>query len=126
MKLRIKGQSIRLRLTQSELTTFTERGSIEETLRFPGGRRLVYSVETSTEVEGLVPEYDGERLSVRMPREWVSRWADSDRVGFESTHPLHASGALTVTIEKDFECLHKRPDDEDAFPHPLADNDSSE
>lgn len=126
MKLRIKGQSIRIRLTQSELTAFTERGSIEETLRFPDGRRLVYSVETSTEVEGLVPEYDGERLSVLMPQKWASTWAESDRVGFESTHPLGEPGELTITIEKDFECLHKRPDDEDAFPHPLADNDSSE
>lgn len=53
MKLRIEGNSIRLRLTQPELSRFGATGRVEETLRLADGRRLVYALHASQEVEGL-------------------------------------------------------------------------
>ncbi len=42
MKLRIKGDSLRLRLTQGEVTALDTGGVVEEKVRFGGGAALIY------------------------------------------------------------------------------------
>ena len=120
MKLRIKGNSIRLRLTQTELDQLQTDGRVEETTAFGPGRRLVYALAAAEGLDALIATFDAGELVVSLPADWIDEWAASDRVGFEGTQPLSDGEALDLLVEKDFECLHKRPDEEDAFPHPLA------
>lgn len=120
MKLRIKGDSIRLRLTRDELSRFAGTNRVEEILHFPGGRRLHYALEASDDVDHLTARLANDVLTLMMPVSWLKTWSDTDRVGFEAVEPLESGGQLHLLVEKDFECLHKRPDDENAFPHPMA------
>lgn len=119
MKLRIVGDSIRLRLTLKEIERFGDAGRMEETLRFPGGYRLVYVLEQSPDADDLSASFDGEVMTVSVPCSWAREWIGSDQVGLETTISLE-NGALDVLVEKDFQCLHKHAEDADALPHPHA------
>lgn len=120
MKLRIKGNTLRLRLTQTELDQLQSMGRVEEATGFGPGRRLIYALASSEGLDALLATFESSELTVTMPARWVEEWATTDRVGFEGTQPVGDGAMLELLIEKDFQCLHQRPDERDAFPHPLA------
>jgi hypothetical protein len=113
MKLRIRGNSIRLRLSQTEVDDLASKGRVEEATVFPGGERFVYSL-ACVDGEEIGARFAGGSMEVTVPRARVRAWAASDEVGIES------DGALRILIEKDFQCLtpKKDEDDSDAFPNP--------
>src|ERR1019366_3610136 len=51
MKLRIQGNSLRLRLTQKEVALVRDRGLVESLVEFAPGRSLVYLLEGSPNAE---------------------------------------------------------------------------
>lgn len=127
MKLRIKGDSIRLRLTQAEVRQLAKTGTVESTMHIAHGASLTYGIRAS-DLRQLAVEGDASEVVVLVPRDWIGPWADGDQVGFEGTQDAGEGrelevGArqLAILVEKDFACLHKRPDELDAFPNPLAD-----
>lgn len=120
MKLRIKGNSIRLRLTQSEVRKFERTGLLEEFIDF-GSSRWRYAVRTvGDKFASAVPDMTG-GIEVRLPVEWVRGWMKSDKVGFEATEGNGSKDGITILVEKDFTCLTARSgeDESDHFPNPL-------
>ncbi len=122
MKLRIQGNTLRLRLTQPEIDAFRRQGAVQETIRFQPGERLVYSLETSETVSDLRVRYHHGRITVLLPAARVAGWIDTDQVGLSGEQVIEGDQVLTILVEKDFQCLHKTAADQDAdaFPHPLA------
>lgn len=113
MKIRIKGNSVRLRLTKSEVDNIALGQSVQEIVEFPGNE-LTYKISfadhsTVSFREGLI--------HVEIEKSDLSKWATSQEVGID-----FVSGKIKVLIEKDFACLITRDgeDDADAFPNPLA------
>jgi len=123
MKLRVKGDSLRLRIGPSEVTRLVEEGRVAETVHFaPGGdAKLTYALESSPvpgQSESLTVRYAGQEVAVVVPASLVKHWADSSEVGLYGSVPL-ASGVLEVVVEKDFACLDRNDaENEDTFPHP--------
>lgn len=123
MKLRIRGESLRFRLTQSEVRSLHEQGCFQEsvTLGVEGVPRLAYRVETS---EAETPDVsfttgDITVVTVLLPRTQVAEWAGSDtEVGMYFTTPW----ATKVAVEKDFRCLDEARDEDesDNFANPNA------
>ncbi len=62
MKLRIKGNSLRLRLQQAEIAALREGKAVEETVRFSPASRLVYALERGG--DALAASFDGARITV--------------------------------------------------------------
>ena len=124
VKLRIRGDSLRLRLTRGEVRQLRETGSVVETIHFGVGE-LQYELR-SADVATPVASFDGSRIAVSLPREQANAWADGDEVGIAAEQAL-AGGQLSLLIEKDFRCLAPRggEDDGDAFPHPGAESGAS-
>ena len=113
MKLRVRSGSLRLRLSQKEVERLRDTGSVEERLDVAPGAALSWTI-AAADVEAVRVSLDGARLRVEAPRATVRAWCETEEVGFGGTE-----GALTVLIEKDWECLKPRgEDDADAFPHP--------
>ena len=112
MKLRIRGNSLRLRLSQSEVTQLAQQGRVEDAIAF-GPAKLTYVLTTSA-VEHVGAIYEDHRIVVTLPKERAARWTSSDEVGIETRGDLH------ILVEKDWSCLKPREgeDDSDAFPHP--------
>jgi hypothetical protein len=111
MKLRLHAGSLRLRLSQSEVTRLQEAGKVEDRVAFSPGNALVYSIETG---EALVADLHNGEIRIVLPRPAAAQWMESDQTGIEAS-----TGTLKLLVEKDFQCLH-RPPEEDAFPNPLA------
>ena len=117
MKLRIKGNTIRLRLLRSEVERFAADGRISDEINF-GEHSLIYSLVSSNDADSTQAAMAGSEIRVIVPNVEAVDWASSDRVGIESEQPLGDGETLSILIEKDFVCVG-RPDDPDradAFP----------
>ncbi len=119
MKLRLKGDSIRLRLGPREVERLVQDGSVTETVRFGGGSAsLRYTLMVSADARGISTTFDGGRLQVSLPTADARRWAAStEQVALTANQDLGDDQRLSILIEKDFECLHGEKTD-DAFPRP--------
>jgi len=113
MKLRLQGNSLRLRLTRSEVARLERDGLVEESVSFRSGARLTYRIQTHTGPEPLHADFSGVAIAVLIPTATVRTWAVADEVG------LYAQdGTLKIAIEKDFRCLTRAQEEPDAYPHP--------
>lgn len=117
MKLRIRGSSIRLRLTRSEVAAVAEHGRVEDAVDFGSDERLVYAL-AGTDTPTLSARFDGGSITVSVPRSRAVAWALGDEVGIESD----PNASPRILIEKDFACLAPRSDEDerDNYPHPEA------
>ena len=121
MKLRIHGDSIRLRLSRSEVAEFGERGRVEDSVHFGRGAALVYALESAPDSGSARAVFDNGAIRIIVPALAARRWAITAEVGITGEQALDDHGRLTIVIEKDFQCAHKPGDqDEDTFPNPLA------
>jgi len=121
MKLRIKGNSLRLRLTRSEVQRLVEHGSVEETTAFADAVRFSYAVRLDASVHAVSAEYAAGRITVTVPEQEARQWAASELVGVYG-EVATADGVLTCAVEKDFSCIDRDdPADADAFPNPKRD-----
>jgi len=121
MKLRIRGDSIRLRLKRGEVDQLAAGTSIVEETHFPGAI-LTYRLDVS-ENGSIAATFDNGSLAVSLPNPIVLAWANTDEVSLHAEQELSGTSCLSLLIEKDFKCLepgHHRDceDDEDTFPHP--------
>jgi hypothetical protein len=116
MKLRIQDDSLRFRLTRSEVEALGSGLAVERTVHFPGGRTLRYIVAPEAGAPGPRAAFDGDAIRVTLPGGRVNTWAASDEAGIEGN-----DGPLHILVEKDFQCLHRDTAAEpDAFPNPLS------
>lgn len=120
MKLRIRANSLRLRLLQAEVRQLAEQGLVEEHTRFgPSTPPLVYALRAA-DVPALTACFAEGRIVICIPTAALQNWATGDDVGIEAAQPIGPGETLRILIEKDFVCLDGPPDDSqaDAFPHP--------
>jgi hypothetical protein len=116
MKMRIRGNSIRLRLARGEVAQLASEGRVQERTEFAPGSTLEYAIERRDDVERVGARLEDHRVVVLVPAATVRRFAESDEVGFDGTE-----GKLGILVEKDWQCLKPREEDEgDAYPHPQA------
>lgn len=119
MKLRIKGASLRLRLTQGEVRALGEGEDVEEHVPFGGGVQFTYRLRRHAQAGGISASLAGAVLEIRLPDEMARSWCDSQEVTLAGSQPA-GSQQLRITVEKDFACLAPRSDEDesDNFPHP--------
>lgn len=121
MKLRIKGDSLRLRLAQGEMRTLAERGEVEDRVSFPGGAALRYRIRVDRHNQEISATYAANLIEILVPEALAERWCGTDLVTLSATETI-ASGELRIVLEKDWACLAPREgeDESDNFPHPEA------
>lgn len=123
MKIRIKGNSIRYRLTQSEVKTLGTTGYLAEETRFGPGeaQQFVYALQTKEGITGLQAAFDGRKMVLFIPAESAKTWYGEERVGFENDVEVAPGISLHLLLEKDFACLDASHEDQsDNYPNPNA------
>ena len=115
MKLRIRENSIRLRLTKSEVAEFGEKGLIENSTEF-GKSAFIYALKSSDSAQNLQASFENGRIEIVVPKAITENWTNTEEVGISGEIE-----SLKVLIEKDFACLTVREneDESDAFPNPI-------
>jgi uncharacterized protein DUF7009 len=121
MKLRIKGPTLRLRLTQGEIRALDERGTVEEQVPFAGGASLVYRLRRASAAHEINASFRDGVVEISVPDGVAREWCNTDQVTLAHEQPVPA-GVLRITLEKDYGCLAPRADEDesDNFPHPEA------
>ncbi|HEV2134048.1 MAG TPA: hypothetical protein VGR47_07275 [Terracidiphilus sp.] len=121
MKLRIKGNSLRLRITRPELDQLMNEGRIEETITFASDdrSRLTYSLEHVATSSTPTVRFNPPSLDVLIPTAQAQQWSMGEDVGIYAAIDLGANGSLELIIEKDFACIHGTAEENrDAFANP--------
>ena len=120
MKLRINGNSLRLRVSRSELTRLMQTGRLEETIRFAPQKdaTLTYALEQSADHDAMTVRWRPQQVAVLLPHEEARKWSEGDQVGlYRDCHV--GDEILALLVEKDFACLDgTEADNEDTFPNP--------
>ena len=121
MKLRIKGDSLRFRLTQGEMRTLAERGEVEDRVSFPGGAQLKYRLRVDRDNTEISSAYRSNLIDILVPQALSEKWCGTDLVTLSATEAT-AAGELRIVLEKDWACLAPREgeDESDNFPHPSS------
>jgi len=124
MKLRIRGNSLRLRLSQSEVQRIAEQGRVEEVIEFglQPHQRICYALQSDAQANDIYATFENSTITVHVPEQAVKTWAHSNQVGLQKDQFLSEEKSLKILIEKDFQCLTPRPgeDESDNYPHPDA------
>lgn len=119
MKLRLRENSIRLRLLQSEIKLLKESGAVSETITFGESQILIYRLQIS-DVPEIKASCRDNKIIVEIPVQTANIWINSEQVGLQFNQNIADAKLLSILIEKDFVCT-ERPmdaDNKDAFPHP--------
>lgn len=120
MKLRIQGDSLRLRVTPSEVLQLITTGRVVETIHFAPGDHLSYALQHSATASCIAVSHQPHEVTVIVPTSAAQAWADGDDVGIYSAVP-NGSGSLSLAIEKDFACLDaSHTGNRDTYPNPKA------
>jgi hypothetical protein len=116
VKLRIQGNSLRLRVTQKEVAQLRRSQHVEALVEFGPGSELAYSLNGSAWAKSATAIFDGHAIRVTVPARVMREWTETGRVGIEAT----SQSGVQLLIEKDYQCLHGSGEqDADAYPHPL-------
>lgn len=121
MKLRILGNTIRIRVSQDELAQISDTGQTTDEIMFGADNRLAYLLKVSHEAEALQADFSANQITVSVPSTMAKTWTGTDQVSLHGEQSL-PEGVLKILVEKDFRCLDPRPDEDEAnlFPHPEA------
>ncbi len=121
MKLRILGNTIRFRLSRSEMEQLENIGVVENTTDFGLGAQLLYKLEIGLH-DCLEAIYSDDCIRVFVPKVMAQRWMQTDEITLQGEKSLDSGAQLKILLEKDFACLNPRQGDEnmDTFPNPAA------
>ncbi|HAI77361.1 MAG TPA: hypothetical protein DCM08_14095 [Microscillaceae bacterium] len=122
MKLRIKDNSIRLRLTRSEVQQMYDTGRVSAFTQLTTSKRLGYELVALANLPHLTAVFENDTLQISVPETLVKTWASSEtQVGFEATCQADPqTPPLAILVEKDFKCLNadRAEDESDNYEHP--------
>jgi hypothetical protein len=122
VKLRIKGNSLRLRVARSELARLSAGERVEETIRFAPEPEatLRYTLAADPASNGVKVHYSSGEIAITVSVDQMHSWNDESQVGIYATLPLREAETLEISIEKDFACLDgSDQDNRDTFANPL-------
>jgi len=123
MKMRIKGNSLRLRVTRSELARLEAGECLVELTRLGPSpdNVLSYSLKSDESAAEVTLNYQPGRIEVLLPIAALRAWSGGDEVGIYVLLNVGNGESLEVSVEKDYACLDRSAEDnEDTFANPHA------
>ncbi|MCM4162933.1 MULTISPECIES: DUF7009 family protein [unclassified Arenibacter] len=119
MKIRIKGNSIRYRLTKTEVEAFCKVGFYEEQTGFKD-QIFKYVLRSRENISHLEADFKNGTITMYLPEQNKKEWANSELVGFQHSISIGKDMELHLLLEKDFVCLDETVEDQsDNYPNPL-------
>jgi len=119
VKLRIKGDSLRLRLTRAEVQELAQSGRVEEHVHIGAHGALVYRLRRTPAAARLGATYENDAIEIQVPDRDAREWCASELVTLSGVQ-RQGEIELRILVEKDFACLAPRADEDESgnFQHP--------
>lgn len=128
MKLRLTDDSIRFRVSPTEVSALVAGNKLGTLVRFGPlpDQHFSCTIEQSSSHPEVFAIYSQGTISVTLPQILINGWAGTDRVAIEARQSVGDNAFLKILVEKDFQCLHPRSnpdegeDETDRFANPGA------
>ncbi|NOT36121.1 MAG: hypothetical protein HOP11_01950 [Saprospiraceae bacterium] len=123
MKIRITGQSLRMRLNKQDIEQLHKNKSLCQSSSFGSLTTIQFQYELKIHSNpDITTDFSNNKLQVSIPDSIAANWLNTEQVGISATIKNSDNTELYVLIEKDFQCLVPRPqeNEENNFPNPLA------
>ena len=118
MKIRMRRNSIRLRLTKTEVDSLSKIGFYTEETNFPNNT-LVYKISAKDTIEAMEASFKGNTITVYIPKKDCLDWPTNTKIGFQNTLKIDQDNTLSIMVEKDFVCMDETVEDQtDNYPNP--------
>lgn len=118
MKIRIKSNSIRFRLTKSDVSNLALNGYLQEETHFPQGK-FVYALKVLQQATELAATINTNQITMLVPAAFINNWPQNNVTGTATNVPLPENKSLYLLLEKDFVCLDETAEDQsDNFENP--------
>lgn len=120
MKIRINGNSVRIRLSKREVEQLCDNGYLSEKTSF-GDTAFEYVLEQNNDIKDLSASFDGWKITMHVPGIYLRDWAANNVVGFDANMPIDEDQTLYLLLEKDFKCLDNTTEDQsDNYENPKS------
>jgi hypothetical protein len=104
MKLRIKGNTIRLRLSKPEVERLSVEGVVQEQTNF-GNTSLMYAIQKEIDGTAIKAAYHNNRLTVYVPENLIGDWPINNVISLDNRLADGSLPELYILVEKDFKCI---------------------
>ncbi|GAB3636764.1 hypothetical protein GCM10027422_23540 [Hymenobacter arcticus] len=109
MKLRLEENSLRLRLSETEVAQFASTGRVAYTIVFgpAAGQTLEYALEqlpATDPAPAVRVRYSAGALAIEVPAALAKGWTSTEKIGFSERVRVAANQELRIMVEKDLDC----------------------
>lgn len=120
MKLRIKGNSIRLRLSKTDVANFASKGILAEKTEFVN-TTFTYALESVQGIQEMTCKNEPNLITVCLPKLMADEWTSTDMIGMQHDVEIVPGRKMFLLVEKDFVCIDNTFEDQsDNYPNPNA------
>jgi hypothetical protein len=112
MKIRIKGNSIRLRLTKTDVHNLKKNSFVEEITTIGTQQVFKYALIVDNEKQKLSASFNDNKITVYLPKIEAHIITDTDKITVEGSQKNGEESDLFILVEKDLECLDSTTEDQ--------------
>lgn len=112
MKIRIKGNSIRLRLTKTDVQDLKQQGFVEETTSIGTQEVFKYALKVDAEKPQLSASFNDNKITVYLSEKEAATITDTQEITVKGSQKNGEENELFLLVEKDLECLDSTSEDQ--------------
>ncbi|WP_326987587.1 DUF7009 family protein [Chryseobacterium sp. MP_3.2] len=112
MKIRIKGNSVRLRLTKTDVQNLKDKGIVEEKTNLGTEEIFKYSLVVDENVSALSAEFQANKITVLLSKTEAEILTETDEITIEGIQDNGEEKGLFLLVEKDLQCLDTTSEDQ--------------
>ena len=112
MKIRIKGNSIRLRLTKTDIQNLKEKGIVEEKTIIGSEEIFKYSLVVDEKIATISAEFQANTIKVFLSKKEADLLTETDEITVEGSQNNGEEKGLFLLVEKDLQCLDTTYEDQ--------------
>ena len=112
MKIRIKGNSIRLRLTKTDVADLKEKGMVKEETVFNFEAVFSYALFVDADSEEINAKFKDNCVTVFLPEKEAAILTDTEEITVKNSQYNGSADGLFILIEKDLQCLDDTSEDQ--------------
>lgn len=112
MKIRIKGDSIRLRLTKTDVQNLKKYGIVEESTIIGAQEIFKYSLVLNQDIPSIAAEFRANKITVFLSQKETQILTETNEITVEGFQNNGEDKGLFLLVEKDLQCLDTTSEDQ--------------
>lgn len=112
MKIRIKDNSIRLRLTKTDISQLKETGYITCKTIITPEQVFQYALKVDATIQSFSASFEANTITIKLPEAQANILTETDDITIKGSQKNGEEGDLFLLIEKDLQCLDPTHEDQ--------------